>query len=419
MKHEDSKMKHENNQIRVLILGEYFPPNPNTAASRLHSFFHFLPEYGITPVVFCRKESIKFESPIQQNGNSEVHYVQVSPDFYERNIPRLKNKMLKNILVAISLMFENSRFKRKHDQYKTAITKYLLNHPVDLILASGTPFLMFSVASEINQEFKIPWIADYRDDWSTNRVFNTNRLALWLRWFDSRREKKFTKNASCFTTVSNILRQRIEKSIGKKGYLVENGFWEYPNTQGVVAEKSLRILYAGSIYNSQDLNFLNQTFQLLKAQNIQHVEFVFLGSQAEFLKPLDQSYIKIIPRVTRNEAWEYILNADILLYISFKSCNEVLKGVPASKLYDYIYSRKPILVQESDRDIVEEKLSQSGQGLFCETPEKMFEYILNYKKQKETQGFITPIDVPATFLAQNSRKHQAYLLSEVIKKHLQ
>lgn len=418
MKHEDSKMKHENNQIRVLILGEYFPPNPNTAASRLHSFFHFLPEYGITPVVFCRKESIKFESPIQQTGNSEVHYVQVTPDFYERNIPRLKNKILKNILVAISLVFENSRFKRKHDQYKTAITNYLLNHSVDLILASGTPFLMFSVASEINQEFKIPWIADYRDDWSTNRVFNTNRLALWLRWFDSRREKKFTKNASCFTTVSNILRQRIEKSIGKKGYLVENGFWEYPEIQ-IVSGKPLSILYAGSIYNSQDLNFLNQTIQLLKAQNIRQVEFIFLGSQPDLLVYMDQTYVKILPRVTREKAWAFISNADILLYISFKSGNEILKGVPASKLYDYISSRKPILVQESDQDIVEEKLSQSGQGLFCESPEKMFEYILSYKRQKETQGYITPIDIPATFLAQNSRKYQAYLLSEVIKKHLQ
>lgn len=418
MKHEDSKMKHENNEIRVLILGEYFPPNPNTAASRLHSFFHFLPEYGITPVVFCRRESIKFESPIQQTGNSEVHYVQVTPDFYERNIPRLKNKILKNILVAISLVFENSRFKRKHDQYKTAITKYLLNHSVDLILASGTPFLMFSVASEINQEFKIPWIADYRDDWSTNRVFNTNRLALWLRWFDSRREKKFTKNASCFTTVSNILRQRIEKSIGKKGYLVENGFWEYPEIQ-IVSGKPLSILYAGSIYNSQDLNFLNQTIQLLKAQNIRQVEFIFLGSQPERLTNLDNDYVRIIPKVSREKAWEYILNSDVLLYISFKSGNEILKGVPASKLYDYISSRKPILVQESDQDIVEEKLSQSGQGLFCESPEKMVEYILSYKRQKETQGFIATIDVPATFLAQNSRKHQAYLLSEVIKKHLQ
>ena len=418
MKHEDSKMKHENNEIRVLILGEYFPPNPNTAASRLHSFFHFLPEYGITPVVFCRRESIKFESPIHQTGNSEVHYVQVTPDFYERNIPRLKNKILKNILVAISLVFENSRFKRKHDQYKTAITKYLLNHSVDLILASGTPFLMFSVASEINQEFKIPWIADYRDDWSTNRVFNTNRLALWLRWFDSRREKKFTKNASCFTTVSNILRQRIEKSIGKKGYLVENGFWEYPEIQ-IVSGKPLSILYAGSIYNSQDLNFLNQTIQLLKAQNIRQVEFIFLGSQPDLLVHMDQTYVKILPRVTREKAWAFISNADILLYISFKSGNEILKGVPASKLYDYISSRKPILVQESDQDIVEEKLSQSGQGLFCESPEKMFEYILSYKRQKETQGYITPIDIPATFLAQNSRKYQAYLLSEVIKKHLQ
>ncbi len=411
-------MKNNDKQIRVLIVCEYFPPNRNTAASRLHSFFHFLPQYGITPVVFCRKEAYQIENPILQDNDSEIHYIEVMPDFYERNIPLVKNKFFKRILIAFSLAFENSRFKRKHALYKRAIKEYLSNHSVDLILASGTPFLMFSVASEINQEFKIPWIADYRDDWSTNRVFNTNRLALWLRWLDSRREIKFTTTASCFTTVSLVLLQRIKKSIGKNGYLIENGFWDYPETK-LVLNKPLTILYAGSLYSTQDLTFLHQTIDLLKSKNIRHVEFVFLGSQPDRLTNLDENYIRIIPKVTREKAWEYILNADVLLYISFKSGNEILKGIPASKLYDYIYSRKPILVQESDRDIVEEKLSRSGQGLFCENPKQMLEHILNLKNLKERQGFIAPIDVPASFLEQNSRKYQAYLLSEVIKKHLQ
>ena len=37
----------------------------------------------------------------------------------------------------------------------------------DLILVTGEPFILFKYGHKISKEFGIPWIADYRDVWTT------------------------------------------------------------------------------------------------------------------------------------------------------------------------------------------------------------------------------------------------------------
>ena len=47
-----------------------------------------------------------------------------------------------------------------------AAKKYLNDEKVDAIIATGDPFVLFKYAADLGEEFKVPWIADYRDPWS-------------------------------------------------------------------------------------------------------------------------------------------------------------------------------------------------------------------------------------------------------------
>jgi hypothetical protein len=66
-----------------------------------------------------------------------------------------------------------------------------------------------------------------------------------------------------------------------------------------------------------------------------------------------------------------------------------LKGIPGSKLYEYIGSRKPVLLFPNDHDVIEKMLLHTGQGIICENAidlknalfEKIDDFIL--KKQKK------------------------------------
>ncbi len=53
------------------------------------------------------------------------------------------------------------------------------------------------------------------------------------------------------------------------------------------------------------------------------------------------------------------MQSHLLLMVAHKG----LKGVPGSKLYEYIGSQKAVLICPSDQDIIEATLSKTGQAI--------------------------------------------------------
>ena len=53
-----------------------------------------------------------------------------------------------------------------------------------------------------------------------------------------------------------------------------------------------------------------------------------------------------------------------------------MKGIPSSKLYEYIGLQKPILVCPNDHDIIEQTISQYGDGCICENAEAVYSYVV-------------------------------------------
>ena len=83
-----------------------------------------------------------------------------------------------------------------------AAERYLKHNRVDVIIATGSPFILFDYASKLSNKYNIPWIADYRDPWSQNIVIQQNFLFRnWHTYF----EKKIVKTSSLIITVSQFL----------------------------------------------------------------------------------------------------------------------------------------------------------------------------------------------------------------------
>jgi hypothetical protein len=49
-----------------------------------------------------------------------------------------------------------------------AASEQLQKHTCHAIIATGEPFVLFRYAKKLSERFNIPWVADYRDGWSTN-----------------------------------------------------------------------------------------------------------------------------------------------------------------------------------------------------------------------------------------------------------
>jgi hypothetical protein len=122
-----------------------------------------------------------------------------------------------------------------------------------------------------------------------------------------------------------------------------------------------------------------------------------------------------LKRTSRQEVLSFYSKADALLVIGHTDKNnKVLKGIPSSKLYEYISLRKKVLVCPSDNDVIEEKLSETKQGIFCNSPEELVAAIKNLFAVKLEFGQIPLVDVPKEMYYKNTREFQTGRMAEVL-----
>lgn len=66
---------------------------------------------------------------------------------------------------------------------------------------------MFYFAQKLSKQFNTPWIADYRDPWTTNEKRSPN---LFLKKWNNFVERKLLKSATCITTVSEFVKTLVQ-----------------------------------------------------------------------------------------------------------------------------------------------------------------------------------------------------------------
>ena len=96
--------------------------------------------------------------------------------------------------------------------------------------------------------------------------------------------------------------------------------------------------------------------------------------------------------MSKSEAITLQNNATLLLICAHAST----KGTPGSKLYEYIALEKPVLVCPSDKEIIENTLTETGQGYFANSAEECTTQLKHlYKQYGMTNGYAKEIDKKA------------------------
>ncbi len=79
-----------------------------------------------------------------------------------------------------------------------------------------------------------------------------------------------------------------------------------------------------------------------------------------------EDFFKYTLRVSKQEAIAIQFQSTVLLAISHKD----QKGIPGSKLYEYLALQKPVLICPSDKDIIEETLKSTNQAIVTNNVEE-------------------------------------------------
>lgn len=358
-------------------------------------------------------------------GTYEVYRVPYRPSFRNKLYTKVESstfRILTKPLTMLSLIAEN--FTTRAIDYRNMYTfaRNLLRNDKEIkkLIISAQPFNQFQFGYRLNREFRIPWIADYRDDWTTSNlpltvpVFNNFIFRL-----HQRSEKKWVSSASVLTSVSPYITKNIEAFIGIPGKTILNGY-ELDALESRVRPASDRftITFNGSLYPTQHIEpFLEVVGELIaegKCKLPIYLEFPGLafdpsqGARVRICTEAFSEFVTITERIPREEVIQIQQQSDILLMVSHTD----LKGIPSSKLYEYIGLNKPVLLFPNDYDIIEETLKDTGLGVICDTKEDIRAAILRLIELKLTGDAIQAIEEKRLdYSRENQTKSLADLLN--------
>ncbi len=418
---------------KVLIISFYFPPCNLTASQRAYDWAKNFKHFNIDPIILTRNWDISIKEPkdVHLKSGTEKTYTQnkefkavilpYKASFYDQLI--LTNK-LPLFQKTVTLIRKLSVFKpillNPYNEFYKEAARIIKNENISGIIVTGAPFELFYIGYKLNKKYNIPWIADYRDDWSTNEVLKYNIVEKILLKFNKFCEKKWIKRSSCITSISKHYTKKISIFTKKSGYVIENGFNEYisnPHTQNDL----FTIIYNGTLYKSQPVEIFLEAFCEF-SKDKDNVELKFIGAgydlsqKNRLLKYKSRLNNKLIVtnRIERKEVIEEQKKASLLLMISHQNC----KGIPSSKLYEYFSLGKNILSFPPDFDILDEKLNEYELGKICSNQVEIINY-LNKLYDDYSQEKLLKIETPNEnyFISRHFRYNQTKQMSEICKKY--
>ena len=278
------------------------------------------------------------------------------------------------------------------------------------------------VASRLQRERGLPWVADFRDPWA----LNVNYIGPgFLQYLEKRLEKYLLKSSSLIVTVSPIWAEQLQSLHNRKVAIIHNGFDHADYMEDVPQTDKFTITYTGRIYpKKQDpLPFFKAVKELREESSISIDDFEirFFGSNViDVLYPLISEYgleglVNLYNTIPYSESIRMQKESSLLLLLKNNDPSE--KGWHGGKIFEYLGAGRPVLAVGTNPDVVNELLSESGSGLVLDTPDTIKSRILQwYKEFKQSGTIISDFNPNAKVIPQYTRRNQAGMLAQLLDK---
>ena len=383
---------------KVLILCNDFPPINSIGADRPYSWYKYFKEFDLYPVVITKNWKTDGNNGLPLVDNKSDHEIteygevirskmQHTPSTKFHEIFGNRFALLRKGLSLVEIMFGYylSILDRHRSIYFEA-KEYLKNNEVEAIITTGEPFILFLHGLQLKRQFGIKWVADYRDGWYFNhiRTLQKDVFNKIIRNWELRIERKVTQHADLIVTVDPEMAERLSELVAKKVEVVYNGFWDFHNIESVKSnENELIINHTGTLTSGQQLElFLDALKELYTDKKIEEGKFCFnligleyFPEQMKRLMPYDDLIGRIVfttPRLPKEVAINLNSRADYLLNFTDPNLSAIY-----AKTYDYIATKKPILVVPGDKKLLENLVIENKLGFVLNSKEEIKTFLIN------------------------------------------
>ncbi|MAT89397.1 MAG: glycosyl transferase family 1 [Flavobacteriaceae bacterium] len=424
---------------RVLIIAYYWPPAGGPGVQRWLHFVRNFEQFGIEPIVYVPENPMY---PIEDASLSEkvpdtvtvLKHPIKEPYRWAQWFSKKKTKSLSSGIISEKkpslleriLLYVRGNFFIPDarvgwvDPSVSFLKDYLSETPVDVVVTTGPPHSLHLIGKKLKAACHIPWVADFRDPWTTIHYHKSLRLTKASEAKHKKLEAEILNTANRITVTSKVTKHEFQTITSRPIDVVTNGFEEVVSGEEYSLDKTFSIVHIGSLLTERNPQILWKVLRELKEAHPEfqkHLELKLVGQYSqEVLDDLTENDLikntTLVGYVPHKEAVAYQRKAQVLLLVEMD--REETKAIIPGKLFEYLSARRPIIAMGPDGSDVQTILQETKAGayLLYSEEEKLKNKVWDAFKLYRTQDLLVPeADISSFSRSELTRKMASILTS--------
>ena len=379
---------------KVLIITYYWPPSGGAGVQRWLKFAKYLSDFGWEPIIYTvengeypvldydlldevPKGITVLKTPIWEPYSIYKKFTgrkkedKINSGFLsEKKNPKLLDKL--SIWIRGNLFIPDAR-KFWIKPSVNFLTNYLIDNPVDIVVSSGPPHSSHIIALKLKEKNKLPWLADFRDPWTNIDYYKELLLSKKSDLKHKKLENIVLNKADKVITIGKSLSEEL-KALGANNIdVIENGFDpdDFQSNEYISLDKKFSIAHIGSFTPSRNhiifwqaiKELIDENSNFSKELKLQLVGKVDYSVKMNIEKYGLEKHVNYIGYVPHGEVIEYQKKANLLLLMINNTPNA--KGIITGKVFEYIASKRPILVVGPEDGDLSTIINTTKSGIVC------------------------------------------------------
>lgn len=379
---------------KVLIITYYWPPSGGAGVQRWLKFAKYLSDFGWEPIIYTvengeypvldydlldevPKEITVLKTPIWEPYRIYKKFTGRKKED-KINSGFLSEKKNSKFLDQLSIWIRGNLFIPDARKFwiKPSVNfliNYLKDNPVDVVVSSGPPHSSHMIALKLKEKNKLPWVADFRDPWTNIDYYKELLLSKKSDLKHKKLENIVLTKADKVITIGKSLSEELKLLGAKNIDVIENGFDpdDFQLNEDISLDKEFTIAHIGSFTPSRNHIVFWQALKELITENsdfsnelkLQLVGKVDYSVKMNIEKYGLEKYVNYVGYVPHGEVIKYQKKAKLLLLMINNTPNA--KGIITGKVFEYIASKRPILVVGPEDGDLSTIINTTKSGIVC------------------------------------------------------
>ena len=359
---------------RLLLVTYYFPPLSGSGVFRPLRMAKHLPRHGWDVTVLSVSENTR--APKDPSLLREIPpqlRVERTPSAEPRTLLIALNKLgLRGLVRRLEPWLMLPDDQRGWVPFAARRAKRLVREShFDAVVTTSAPYSAHLVGQRLKRHTGIPWIADFRDEWTTNPYLRDRYPTNWHLNFSRSMEREVLRQADRVVCVSrpwlDALHGLVPELPDDKFVVLPNGYdGEHFRGKPPARPDRFRIVYSGAFYGPRSPGPFLEALDLVRERRripADEIEVVFMGHtgwsdrvEGDSLR----SSVRIVKHRPYFESLEVLREAAVLLLVIPR---EGGAGNHTGKLFPYLASGRPILATAPEPNVAAELIRESRSGI--------------------------------------------------------